>query len=444
MRIMTSYSVQIKHYNRIFADTVRVYREAVDFLIRVCLSEWKMLSSVPGDLSRIMMVEHLTHRTAKNPSPKYGFDTTFYKFPSYLRRAAIAEALGMVSSYQSNLRNWERDPSGRRPTLTSCGYAYPALYRDEMYKRTGEYTARIKIRIRNTWDWLDVTLKKSDVDYIRRRCSGRKECVPVLRKRGKRWFLDFPFDEETKLYDVPVTEQIAAAVDLGINNAACVSVQTSEGTILGRHFLRLPKETDSLNTAVNRIKKAQRLCAKRTPRLWARAKGINDDIAVKTAQFIIDVAVLYSADVIVFEHLDLSGRKRGSKRQRLHLWKARYVQSMVTDKAHRLRMRVSRVNAWNTSRLAYDGSGRVKRGRESDRTDNNYSLCEFTSGKLYNCDLNASYNIGARYFIRELIKSMPATARLRLEAKVPRIRKRSTCTLSDLINLNAELKAIAA
>lgn len=135
------------------------------------------------------------------------------------------------------------------------------------------------------------------------------------------------------------------------------------------------------------------------------------------------------------------GRKRGSKKQRLHLWKARRVQSIVTDQAHRLGMCVSHVNAWNTSRLAFDGSGRVLRGRQSEKTGGSYSVCEFQNGKVYNCDLNASYNIGARYFIRTLLKSLPATERLALEAKVPSCAKRSTCTLSTLVSLYAVLAA---
>lgn len=125
------------------------------------------------------------------------------------------------------------------------------------------------------------------------------------------------------------------------------------------------------------------------------------------------------------------------------MWKARYVQSMVTDKAHRLGMRISRVNAWGTSRLAFDGSGKVLRGKESSKTKGNYSLCEFSTGKIYNCDLNATYNIGARYFIREIIKTFSATKRQRLLAKVPEAVYRSTCTLSTLISLDAELHAEA-
>ena len=150
-----------------------------------------------------------------------------------------------------------------------------------------------------------------------------------------------------------------------------------------------------------------------------------------------DIAVLYNSDVIVFEHLDLNGRKRGSKKQKLHLWKACYVQSMVSDKAHRLCMRISHINAWGTSRFAYDGSGRVSRGREADLES--YSVCRFAIGKIYNCDLNASYNIGARYFIREILKSLPAKERLALEAEVPQAARRSTCTLATLISLSGEL-----
>ena len=110
------------------------------------------------------------------------------------------------------------------------------------------------------------------------------------------------------------------------------------------------------------------------------------------------MAKAFRANVIVFEHLDPGGRKTGkNRRQRLHMWKCRDIQGMVTSKAHRLGIRVSHVCAWNTSALAFDGSGKVERGIHQ-----NHSICRFTTGKIYNCDLNASYNIGARYFIREI------------------------------------------
>ena len=443
MKIFTTYSVKIKHYNHIFKNTVSIYRKAVDFFIDVCLDKWECMLPISGNVLRQQYIERLCHKTGDNSNPQYAdFDTKFYKMPSYLRRSAINEAIGKVSSYKANLANWETDPVGRKPSEPKAGYVFPSMYRTGMYNQTGEYTAQLKVYVRNTWDWITVDLRKSDMDYIYRRCNGRKQCAPTLQKRGKEWFLDFPFEEKVKLADIPVHEQTIVAVDLGINTAATISVMRSDGTILGRHFCKIPKETDHLTHSINRIKKAQQNRNHKTPRLWARAKGINHDIAVKTAVFIMNVAVLYNADVIVFEHLDKDGKVRGSKKQKLKLWRSQEVQSIVANKAHRLGMRISHVCAWNTSRLAYDGSGSVLRGK--DGGFDTYELCKFQNGKTYNCDLSASYNIGARYFIRELLKSLPERERLHIEAKVPQCCKRSTCTFSTLVNLNAEFIAQAA
>ena len=437
MQIYTAYKVKIKHYNHIFKDTVAIYRKAVDYLIDVCTVNWDDVSDIGSSLRKQRYIETLVHATKENPNPVYDFDSKFYKMPSYLRRGAISEAIGKVSSYKSNLANWNKNPIGKEPSVPKAGLVFPSMYRTVMYNQTDDYRAQLKVYVRNTWDWITVDLRKSDMDYIVRHCKERKQCAPTLQKRGREWFLDFPFEEKVTLNDSNINDQTIAAVDLGINTAATISVMRSDGTILGRHFCKLSKETDHLTHSVNRIKKAQQHGNRKTPRLWARTKGINQDIATKTANYIMDVAVLYNADVIVFEHLDRNGNTRGSKKQRLKLWRSQEVQSIVTNKAHRLGMRVSHICAWGTSKLAYDGSGTVLRGK--DGGFDTYELCRFQNGKTYNCDLSASYNIGARYFIREILKSLDESSRLLIEAKIPQCSKRSTCTFSTLISLNAVL-----
>lgn len=446
MEIHSCYSAKIKKQNKIFKDSVKLYRAAVDFFIDVCLAHWDEVSVVVGSKSKQHYIETLTVRTKNRQETEFDFCGTFYKFPSYLRRGAISEAIGKVSSYKSNLANWETlSPSERKnpPSLPKAGYVYPCLYRTNMYVRTGTYSVRIKVFIHNTWDWITLDLRKSDVDYILRHCKDRTPECPTLQKRGKEWFLDFPFSEKVALSDTPVYDRRILSVDLGITSACVCSVMCADGTILGRHFLSLARENDCLQHKISHIKRAQHKGSRKTKNLWAYAKGTNKQIASRTAQFITDIAVLYQVDTVVFERLDLNGKKRGSKKQRLHLWKARDVQAIVADKVHRLGMHVSHICAWNTSRLAFDGSGKVKRGAESDKTKGKYNLCEFASGKVYNCDLNASYNIGARYLIRELEKTIPATEWQRIVAKVPECAKRSTCTLSSLISLYTELCACA-
>ena len=58
--------------------------------------------------------------------------------------------------------------------------------------------------------------------------------------------------------------------------------------------------------------------------------------------------------------------------------------------------------------------------------------------------LSASYNIGARYFIREILKPLPATERSLLEAKVPAVKRRTSCVYADLKELHLQMEILKA
>ena len=136
---------------------------------------------------------------------------------------------------------------------------------------------------------------------------------------------------------------------------------------------------------------------------------------------------------IVFEYLDkmrLPKGVYGAKRLRfkLHYWAKKGIQNKVEEMAHYEGMRISRVNPRNTSKLAYDGSGEVKRSPRGD-------LATFSNGKQYHADLSASYNIGARYFIREIQKSISEKEWSALSANVPTLTTRTKQTLASFITL---------
>lgn len=437
MKIISSYAVKIKNYNQIFNDTVKIYQQAVTFFIQVLNSEWESFVSLSGK-QKNGALEKLTHKTVLNPSPKYDFDSAFYKFPSYLRRAAFQSAIGSYSSYQSALSNWEKsDRSTKKPRLSLNRNIMPVFYKKNTYNRLNDYSAEIKIYHQKDWVWLPVTFRKSDVDYIKHHCKGLKEGSPVLELKGKASSLRFSYEESVTLSEEPIETRIILSVDLGINNAAACTAMLSDGTVIGRKIISYPIEKDQLNHQINRIKKQQQHGDYKARKAWIFANHTNRHISEMTANAIIECALEYYVDIIVFEHLDMKGKKQGSKRQWLHLWRKQAVQAMVTHKAHREGIRISRVNPKYTSVLAFDGSGFVLRHK------NNYSLCTFQTGKEYHTDLNAAYNIGARYYVREIIKSLPKRARLEIQAKVPELSRRSTCTLSSLINLNVVLKELA-
>ena len=437
MKVISSYAVKIKHYNQIFNDTVRIYQQAVMFFIQVLDSEWENLVSLSRK-QKNGALEKLTHKTILNPSPKYDFDSAFYKFPSYLRRAAIQSAVGSYSSYQSALNNWEKsNRSTKKPKLSINRNIMPVFYKKNTYSRLNDYSAEIKIYHQKDWVWLPVTFRKSDVDYIKHHCADMKEGSPVLKIKGKSASLRFSYEESVTLSEEPIKSRIVLSVDLGINNAAACTAMLSDGTVIGRKILSYPIEKDRLNHQINHIKKQQQHGNYKARKAWIFANHTNRHVSEMTANAIIECALEYHADVIVFEYLKMEGKKQGSKRQRLQLWRKQAVQAMVTHKAHREGIRISRVNPKYTSALAFDGSGFVHRHK------NNYSLCTFQTGKAYHTDLNAAYNIGARYYVREIIKSLPERDRLEIQAKVPELSKRSTCTLSSLINLNVVLKELA-
>ena len=113
MNIVSTYKVKIKVASIVFDETVRLYRKAVEFFIDVINHRWESdFSLCRNQNDAIRLAERLCHSTAKRPSVEFDFSQIFYKFPSYLRRSAIAQAYGTVSSYRSRLGLWKANPQG--------------------------------------------------------------------------------------------------------------------------------------------------------------------------------------------------------------------------------------------------------------------------------------------------------------------------------------------
>ena len=439
MKIISSYGVELRKQNIPIRQTLDIYRSAVSYLTDIYAQVWEELEGILEAKKRFNEAEHLIHTTKKNQA-RFDFDRRFPKMPSYLRRAAIQHALGSVSSYKTRLGLWEK--TGQReskPRLVYENHAMPVFYRAVMYREdeAGKDTAYLKLYDGYDWKWFHVRLSHTDMEYLRKNWSGKKASAPTLEKRHRKYFLRFSYTEDVILTKTPVKEQIICSVDLGINTNAVCTIMQSDGTVLGRKFIDFPSEKDQMYRVLGRIRRFQREHGSaQTKSRWAYAKRLNTELGRKVAGAVTKYAKENHADIIVFEYLETKGKISGKKKQKLHLWRKRDIQKRCEHQAHRRGMRISRICAWNTSRLAYDGSGTVV------RDPGNHSLCTFQNGKRYNCDLSASYNIGARYFIRELLKPLPATERSLLEAKVPSVKRRISCVYADLRELFSEMELL--
>ena len=405
--------------------TFSVYRKALGYIINILNQRYDDWSGLNG-IERNGFADKLIHAT-RNHQAACDFDTKFYKLPSGIRRSAIAEAIGIVNSYRSNLKNWEADPNGKNePKLSFEHYWMPTIYRKSQsyaggeLEKVGRCMYKLKVYKNNDWVWMPIVVSSNDTLYIERHCQNRSELSPALKKSHGKYYLTWSFSEVTTITDKPPLDRKICAVDMGIISDAVCTIMDRHGTVYASRFICSSYEKDQVVHLCNRIKKNQQN-GRSMRALWAYAQHFNNASAIKTANAIVAFALEHDADCIVFEHLNTQGKKHGSKKQRLHMWKHRDVQHLVEYRAHKLGMRISRVCAWGTSKLAYDGSGEVKRGKAvSDKTP--YDVCRFSSGKWYNCDLSASKNIGARYFLREIATLFP-------EYKLPAVPKR---TLSNL------------
>ena len=441
MQTVSSYGVELRKQNIPLRQTLGIYRSAVCYLTEVYGKVWEELSVIPDAKRRFNVAEHLVHTTKKN-SARFDFDLRFPKMPSYLRRSAIQHALGTVSSYETRMELWEKE--GKRagkPRLVYENHAMPVFYRGVMYREgeAGKDEAYLKLYDGHDWKWFCVRLLHTDMEYLRKHWHGRTASAPTLERRHHKYFLRFSYTEEVTLTKTPVKNQVVCSVDLGINTDAVCTIMRPDGTVLGRKFINFPSEKDRMYRTLGRIRKFQREHGPaQAGGRWAYTKRLNTELGRKIAGAVAAYAEENHADVIVFEYLEMQGKISGKNKQKLHLWRKREIQKRCGHQAHRKGIRVSRVCAWNTSRLAYDGSGQVLRDPK------NHSLCTFQTGKRYNCDLSAAYNIGARYFIRELLKPLPATERSLLEAKVPSVKRRTSCTYADLRELRLQMEVLKA
>jgi hypothetical protein len=93
MDIVKTVKQKLLNNTRYFGLPLGIYREVLEAVSLAVKAEWSAISGVEHSKSQKSYVENLIHATRSNLSPKYSeFDQRFHKFPSYLRRAAIAEA----------------------------------------------------------------------------------------------------------------------------------------------------------------------------------------------------------------------------------------------------------------------------------------------------------------------------------------------------------------
>jgi putative transposase len=393
--------VATRQQKELLQNTVSEFRRLVRCLVGVINTHWSTIG-VLNAKSQIPAIEKLVHQTSKNLSPKYQyFNRHFFKFPSYYRRGAIQFAVGQVSSFNTRYREWQSGNRKRKDALpprlnADCG-TYPPLYKGQCIKFAEDNnSAAIKVFTGTDWIWATIGItghRERHLDPSNQRKS------PYLIVNGKSCHLSVPFQINIpKLKDT----KSVLSVDLGINTTTTISIVNFDGTVSHREFIHPGRDIDRRDKRLKRISKKASLTGKLQKGfargLYRKAGNINQEIGQKVSARLVKIAKQFGVKYIVFEHLKgwrpRGGKKRSTLKQRFHGWLHRRIVNLTEMKWSELGGKVVFVNPRGTSSYAYDGSGKLKRSNQ------NYALARFANSKLYNADLSASYNIGARGILK--------------------------------------------
>lgn len=469
------------------AATVDFYRLSVEALALIVRAEWTTIELMETLDKREHLVEDFVITTAsrkkrlpvekdehgnalpakpRDPSvpvevtggnkAKYPcYEQFFGNMPSYLRRAAIRDALGLVASHNSRYNNWNNKKAeiitteatdkqkkiklaklGKPPTFQAKTLKTPAMYRGSTRKIqkavgvgrllknriagartdaggvcvwTSSEHAALKLFDGTSWRWYCVKIKiPKKIRFPE--SEGWIEGTPTLVPSCGTYEIHVSM-EKTVLFTTKGTGNPVLSVDLGLNTPATAAVLTPEGTILSRTFINCSQNKGSLEHLLGEIARGykqsgQPVEGRRSCRsLWNKVAHLTDEIAHAVSAQLVAIAKEHGCEAIVFEFLEKMKLPRnfwGARRLRkkLHYWLQARIQRYTKMKLQTIGIRFSRVLARGTSAEAFDGSGLVT------RTDHS-KIAHFKNGRTYDADLAASYNIAARYWIRELHDKHP-------------------------------------
>jgi IS605 OrfB family transposase len=343
-----------------------------------------------------------------------------------------------VSSFVTRYGQWQagqrRRPYALPPLRTNINALNPPLYRGQCIKFDQGYTtASIKAWNGSDWIWIEVPIASK---RRRHAIPTNKALSPLLLTDGASVRLAIPFESRVIIPSANSVHR-ACAVDLGINTTATASIVTRDGTVVARKFIHRGADIDRRDKGLLQIRSKAGLTMGATGKLgrgfcrhaYRKAANRNRDMANRLAGEIVSFALEHGAEALVFEHLQhfrpAAGKRRSTLRQRFHGWLHRKLFEKVSARAQEACLRVACVNARGTSKYAYDGSGEVRRDPD------NRALATFQDGRRYNADLNASYNIAARFFARVLGLS-GRKAKACASGKSSRTQPRIPVTLSTL------------
>ena len=411
-----------------FAETQKLFNQVASFYFDVIQEHQYILEL--SSKEALTELESLTVRTKNNPTPKVPLP--FQYIPAMFRRAAINTAYGSVKSFFTTLRKYKEkkaktEAKGKkhkqRPPVPPRDWSKNTVFYAGMIKDMDDEEVMLKLYTGKAWVWMK--FKHSGRVFP----EGWKICSPHAVIYKNRTELHFPVEKNVKLTGIKKQLQQnpslkICAVDLNMdgNHAVC-SILSGDGTqghvkfIHGNKSLHHRRKRLLGKIAVKRSQHNGILEDDDNIALWKKIHDIEDYEAQRVSKRIVEFAIENGASVIVFEHLKNLKPAKGKYSKRSNTKRAYWLKGKINDytsyKALEHGILTSVVNPRNTSRDCFYCDEKVSRYKD---VPEGYTvgtpLFQCPNGHRGNADVNASWNIGKKFFLKHLkpSKKLPGVA----------------------------------
>jgi IS605 OrfB family transposase len=366
-----------------------------------------------------------------------------WSIPSLLRRAAIKKAFGVYQGWSSQRQRWERQKSQassknkkftKRPPLLPRKYNFSLQFYKGAWKPTSlQDEILLNLWTGKSWSWVKYKVSgrthPPTPSQEGDKGGGWEAGSPTLVIKGNKPRLHIPLEKKEfnypkKLEVQSKTEDLRiVSVDLNMgDNVAVCTLMGSDGKPRDTYFIKGGKKLEHrrkrfLGKIAVSYSQTGLISTNQSRRKWDKIRQIQDYEAHRISRRIVDWAVFYRANVIVFEHLGNLRPQRGKYSHRQNQKRAYWLKSKIFNyvkyKAFAHGIITSRVNPANTSRLCAHCGEWVSRHQEKEGIGNYrmgaaHFTCLANQKHRGNADRNASVNIGRKFLSRySLIESFP-------------------------------------
>lgn len=296
-------------------NTQEIYNDTIQKYYEILLEHLEFLEL--SNQNCLRELEKLTIKSKTGEKPKEYIDSDT---PTYLRRAAINQAIGHVRSYTSKLENYEqgKDIKVNKPQETKK-FEDSVTYYKGMYKELTQNSIEIKLFNGEKWKWYKAKLKGRAIP------ENAEILSPTIIIKEKYIGIHIPIKETIEnvtpiKYRMQDNDVRVCGISFSNSDsfAICV-ILDKERNFIKAKFIKGGKayknKTSKITSKIKKHRNENKIKFKKNDHknYWKKLKNISETTAHKVSKEIVDFCIENKANVISITDMENVGQHFGRR-----------------------------------------------------------------------------------------------------------------------------------